>query len=222
MKSPAYNEEEKWSHQVYVCNESNNISKKEILDRHQESRAVNIARVVRGNSTNLFLESFEKSSEADIDFEELEADLPMLTNESPIIISADDVPRSASMKSFPLKCECHSRGDHKYTSAIRKGRYTETDYSSSSEMESTGRKSMGDSEFTDMSSEDTDLLSDYAVSYNRAKTNGRNKEASRHTCRVMKSSLLTNNSARMRTSFSFFNVFFDIVFWPFILLRTKQ
>lgn len=91
---------------------------------------------------NLFLETLEKSSEADVDFEELKEDLLTPTDESPIVISADDAPRSTastSMKSLSLKCECHLRNDRKYKSAIQKGRYTETDYGSSSEMESTGR-----------------------------------------------------------------------------------
>ncbi|XP_025163230.1 uncharacterized protein LOC112590551 [Harpegnathos saltator] len=228
LKSPARNEEEKLMHQIHVYKESNNVSRKGALEPNdQKSRTVNIAQVARANPTKL-LEPLEKSSKADIDFEEPEQNLSTSTNESPIVVSADDVPRSAasaSIKSLSLKCNCHLRNNLKYTSTVPKSRYTETDYDSSSEIESTRRlfeKSAGDSEFTDMSSEDTDLLSDY-VDYNHVKTNGKDKEMFRHTCRAVKPSSLTNNSARMRTtSFSFFNVFLDIVFWPIIFFRAKQ
>lgn len=84
---------------------------------------------------------------------------------------------------------------------------------------------MGHSKVTDVSSEDLDSLSDYnAINYNNGKTNRKKNEANLAGHITKQSS--TVNHTRMKTyrtnNFSFFNVFFDIVFWPFVFLRAKQ
>lgn len=79
--------------------------------------------------------------------------------------------------------------------------------------------------FIDASSEDLDSVSDYnAINYSNSKTIRRNN-ASNLASHITKPSSIVNHT-RMKTyrtsSFSFFNVFFDIVFWPFVFLRAKQ
>lgn len=76
-----------------------------------------------------------------------------------------------------------------------------------------------------MDSEDLDLMSDYnAINYKNVHSNGKNNRMSNFAGHVMKSS--SAKPAKIQTyqttSFSFFNVFFDIVFWPFVFLRAKQ
>lgn len=76
--------------------------------------------------------------------------------------------------------------------------------------------------FIEANSEDLDSVSDYnAINYSNGKTNRRNNESNH----ITKPSSIVNHT-RMKTyrtnSFSFFNVFFDIVFWPFVFLRAKQ
>lgn len=74
------------------------------------------------------------------------------------------------------------------------------------------------------SSEDLDSSDYNAINYSNSniskKINGPNL-ASHNT----KPASIVNHT-RMKTyrptSFSFFNVFFDIVFWPFVFLRAKQ
>lgn len=75
-----------------------------------------------------------------------------------------------------------------------------------------------------MDSEDFDVLSDYNAIHHRNVRSNNNNRISNFAGHPIKSSLA--KSAKIQThrttSFSFFNVFFDIVFWPFIFLRTKQ
>lgn len=75
--------------------------------------------------------------------------------------------------------------------------------------------------FIDASSED--LLSNYnAINYN--KTNRKNN-GSNFAGHITKQPSIVNHTKMktyQTTSFSFFNVFFDIVFWPFVFFRAKQ
>lgn len=69
-----------------------------------------------------------------------------------------------------------------------------------------------------MSSDDLNLLSDYSA-IDFSKENTKNNKISSH---VAQSSLRVNSATRKTSSLSFFNVFFDIVFWPFVFLRAKR
>ncbi|KYQ48045.1 hypothetical protein ALC60_13005 [Trachymyrmex zeteki] len=155
--------------------------------------------------------------------EEFEGDLLTPIKESPIITGAGDDPRSATLlKSLALKCECRSCNDHKYASTVRTDQHTETESWSSPEIESTRKwKSMRHRKFIDASSED--LLSNYnAINYN--KTNRKNN-GSNFAGHITKQPSIVNHTKMktyQTTSFSFFNVFFDIVFWPFVFFRAKQ
>jgi len=90
------------------------------------------------------------------------------------------------------------------------------------------RKLIKNRKFVDASTEDSSLLSDYSgVNYtNDIKATARNNGMPRATGHVKRSSVAANTATRMNVhrtaSFSFFNVFFDIVFWPFVFLRAKR
>ncbi|KYN01249.1 hypothetical protein ALC62_07868 [Cyphomyrmex costatus] len=155
--------------------------------------------------------------------EEFEGDLLTPTKNSPIVTDTGDDPRSATLlKSLALKCECRSCNDYKYASTICTDQHTETESWSSPAIENMKKwKSMRHRKFIDASSEDLDLLSDYnAINYNKTKkkNNGLNVG---HTTK-QPSIVHTKMKTYQTTSFSFFNVFFDIVFWPFIFVRAKQ
>lgn len=76
-----------------------------------------------------------------------------------------------------------------------------------------------------MDSEDLDLMPDYnATNYKNVHSNRKNNPKSNFANHVIKPSLTkpAKIQAYRTTNFSFFNVFFDIVFWPFIFFRAKQ
>ncbi|XP_011052505.1 PREDICTED: uncharacterized protein LOC105144940 [Acromyrmex echinatior] len=138
--------------------------------------------------------------------------------------SAGDDPRSATLlKSMALKCECRSCNDHKYASTVHTDEHTETESWSSPEIESTRKwKSIRHRKFIDASSEDLDLPNYNAINYNKK---SRKNNGSNFASHITKQPSIVNHSKMktdQKTSFSFFNVFFDIVFWPFVFLRAKQ
>lgn len=76
-----------------------------------------------------------------------------------------------------------------------------------------------------MDTEDLDLMSDYnVINYKNVHSNRKNNRTSNFANHVVKSSLAKPAKIQtyQTTNFSFFNVFFDIVFWPFIFFRAKQ
>ncbi|XP_018357899.1 PREDICTED: uncharacterized protein LOC108757802 isoform X2 [Trachymyrmex cornetzi] len=211
----------KFSTEFVAVNEEEKIfdSKRETLYALDYKKTKNILPILNENS-NFWCP--EKSSEMDAD-EEFEGDLLTSTKESPVITSAGDDPRSATLlKSLALKCECRSCNDHKYASTVRTDQHTETESWISPEIESTRKwKSMRHRKFIDASSEDLDLLPNYnTINYN--KTNGKNN-GSNFAGHITKQSSIVNHT-KMKTyqKTNFFNVFFDIVFWPFVFLRAKQ
>ncbi|XP_077254780.1 uncharacterized protein LOC143893374 [Temnothorax americanus] len=188
---------------------------------YQQLKTKNILPTVHENS-NLWC--LEKSSEMDAD-EEFEGDLPT-PKESPSITGAGDDPRSVTLlKSLALKCECRSCNDHKYASTVRVDQRTETESWSSPEMESARKwKSMRHRKSVNVSSEDLDSSDYNAINYGDGKMNKKDNGSNLASHNTKPSSIV--NRTRMKThrttSFSFFNVFFDIVFWPFVFLRPKQ
>ncbi|RLU16376.1 hypothetical protein DMN91_010444 [Ooceraea biroi] len=209
--------------------------KRQVLNAiyRQNLKPAVILQTVRENPTNLWC--LEKSSEIDAD-EELEGDLSASpTKESRIITGAGDDPRSATLlKSLALKCKCpscnnhkHACNDYKHMSANHTDRRMESDSWSSPEVESARKwKTIKHRKFVDASTEDSNLLSDYSgINYSKVKGAGRNNGVSNVTSHVKKSSA-TSDTARINiprtASFSFFNVFFDIVFWPFVFFRAKR
>ncbi|KAL6442229.1 hypothetical protein ACFW04_002474 [Cataglyphis niger] len=140
--------------------------------------------------------------------EELEEDSP--TTESQIITD-DDLRSATLLKSITLKCDYHTR-------------CTETEWSSP-EMKRGKKKPIKHRKFIDMDSEDLDLMSDCnALNYRNVYSKGKNNGISKFADHVMKSSLTKSSKVQsyQTASVSFFNVFFDIVFWPFVFLRAKQ
>jgi hypothetical protein len=89
------------------------------------------------------------------------------------------------------------------------------------------RKLIKNRKFVDASTEDSSLLSDYSgINYtNNVKATAKSNGMPRVTDQIKRSSAAAN-TARMKVhrtaSFSFLNVFFDIVFWPFVFLRAKR
>jgi len=77
--------------------------------------------------------------------------------------------------------------------------------------------------FIDVSSEDLDSSDYNVINYNNGKIN--KKSNGSNLAGHMKQSSIINHT-KMKTyrttSFSFLNIFFDIVFWPFVFLRAKQ
>ncbi|XP_011636574.1 uncharacterized protein LOC105426870 [Pogonomyrmex barbatus] len=190
----------------------------------QKLKAKNVLQTVRENS-NLWC--LEKSSEMDAD-EEFEGE-PITTKEFPIVTSAGDDPRSAILlKSLALKCECQSCNDYKYASIDQN---TETESWSSPEIENTekwsNRKSVRHRKLIDLSSEDLNFSDDNVVNYSRVKTSRKDDRMTNLASRgcFTKSSMSVNHTkvkTYETTSSSFFNVFFDIVFWPFVFFRAKR
>lgn len=100
------------------------------------------------------------------------------------------------------------------------------------------RKILKHRKFISASTEESNFLSDYcddAINYANVKKPERSNGTSSHvvTGNVKKSSNIDAAAAaaaataadmnvHRTASFSFFNVFFDIVFWPFVFLRGRR
>ncbi|XP_050447512.1 uncharacterized protein LOC126849592 [Cataglyphis hispanica] len=174
---------------------------------YQEVNITNILQTVPKNSMNIWHP--EKSSEMDAD-EELEEDSP--TTESQIITD-DDLRSATLLKSITLKCDYHSFDFY----IIFKQIYLQQKFMC--------RKPIKHRKFIDMDSEDLDLMSDCnAINYKNVYSKGKNNGISKFADHVTKSSLTKPSKVQsyQTASVSFFNVFFDIVFWPFVFLRAKQ
>ncbi|XP_025988725.2 uncharacterized protein LOC105204105 isoform X1 [Solenopsis invicta] len=181
------------------------------------------------HTPNVFLRNRrypEKSSETDAD-EEFEGDIPtdIPTKESRIITSAGDDPRSVTLlKSLALKCECRSCND-KYASTVHTEQHTETESWSSPGIENAKKwKSMSHRKFVDTSSEDLDSSDYNVINYSNGKTNKKTNgpNLANHITKPSQIINHTKMKTYQTTNFTFFNVFFDIVFWPFVFLRAKQ
>ncbi|XP_028048009.2 uncharacterized protein LOC105829037, partial [Monomorium pharaonis] len=210
-----------------------NFSKLERSSKKETLNTINCQKIKTNISVNKIINKnsnlwySDKSSEIDAD-EEFEGDLQTPTKKSPITASAGDDPRSVTLlKSLALKCECRECNDHKYTSIIRTDQHTETEAWSSPDIESARKwTTTRHRKVIDMSSEDLDSSDYNAANYgnDNSKTNKKNN-GSNFTGHIRKSSSIINHTkvkTCRTTSFSFFNVFFDIVFWPFVFLRAKQ
>lgn len=90
------------------------------------------------------------------------------------------------------------------------------------------RKMLKHHKFVNVSTEGSNFFLDYSdVNYTNVKgTAEKNKKGTLNAASHVKKSSVRSDATRMNihqtTSFSFFNVFFDIVFWPFVFLRAKR
>ncbi|XP_076476843.1 uncharacterized protein LOC143303018 isoform X2 [Bombus vancouverensis nearcticus] len=146
-------------------------------------------------------------------------------DESPAIISSIDDPRVLTiLRSLKLNCPCKSCSEHNPVSTNQQE--DNSDLKSSSPEEIRKKKwSLKYRKYIETTSEDVDISSDCNSEYSKKEKRGQHKAKYILTHRIKTSSIvhappkITN---RRRTSFSFFNTLFDIVFWPYLFLKTNR
>ncbi|KAK9299329.1 hypothetical protein QLX08_007587 [Tetragonisca angustula] len=145
-------------------------------------------------------------------------------DESTAVISSIDDPRVLTvLRSLKLNCPCKSCTEHHPVSSNRQ---EDNDLKSSSPEEIGNKKwSLKYRRYIEATSEDVDVSSDHSDEYSKKERTNRYKAKYTLTQRIKTSSIvrappkITN---RRRTSFSFFNTLFDIVFWPYLFLKTNR
>ncbi|XP_026673234.1 uncharacterized protein LOC108629603 [Ceratina calcarata] len=143
-------------------------------------------------------------------------------DESPAIISSIDDPRVLNiLRSLKLNCPCKSCTEQDPLSSSRQE--DDSDLKSSSPEENRKKKwSLKHRKYVDSSSENVDVSSD-CNSENMKRRKSRRKSILTH--RIKTNSMINASpkiSNRRRSNFSFFNTLFDIVFWPYLFLKTNR
>ncbi|XP_043508801.1 osteopontin-like isoform X2 [Frieseomelitta varia] len=147
------------------------------------------------------------------------------TDESTVVISSVDDPHVLTvLRSLKLNCPCKSCTEHNPVSSNRQEDNSDLKSSSPEEI---GKKkwSLKYRKYIEATSEDVNVSSDHSDEYSKKERTNRYKAKYTLTQRIKTSSIvrappkITN---RRRTSFSFFNTLFDIVFWPYLFLKTNR
>ncbi|XP_076760845.1 uncharacterized protein LOC143429223 [Xylocopa sonorina] len=147
------------------------------------------------------------------------------TDESPAIISNIDDPRILTiLRNLKLNCPCKSCTEHDLPTSSRQK--DESDLKVSPPGESRRKKwSSRHRQIVDTSSEDLDVPSNYNSEDTKKRKKGRNKAKNILTQRIKTNSIVNASpkiSNRRQSSFSFLNTLFDIVFWPYLFLKTNR
>ncbi|CAL7936348.1 unnamed protein product [Xylocopa violacea] len=147
------------------------------------------------------------------------------TDESPAIISSIDDPRVLTiLRNLKLNCPCKSCTEHDLPTSSRLE--DDSDLKGSPPEESRRKKwSSRHRQIIDTSSEDVDESSNYNSEDTKKRKKGRNKTKSILTQRIKTNSIVHASpkiSNRRQSSFSFLNTLFDIVFWPYLFLKTNR
>ncbi|XP_054012248.1 uncharacterized protein LOC128894506 isoform X2 [Hylaeus anthracinus] len=159
-----------------------------------------------------------KTSETETD-DEAEGD----QDESPID-NVDDPRVMNILKNLKLTCPCNSCTDHEPLSTNRQEDDSDSKSSSPEECRKT-KWPLKRRNYVDTSSEGMDDSSDRNNAKNQKKSRNRMKAKSPVILQSKSSSLVkgsSKNSSRHRSKFSFFNTLFDIVFWPYLFLKTNR
>ncbi|XP_053995088.1 uncharacterized protein LOC128885207 isoform X1 [Hylaeus volcanicus] len=159
-----------------------------------------------------------KISETETD-DEAEGD----QDESPID-NVDDPRVMNILKNLKLTCPCNSCTDHEPLSTNRQEDDSDSKSSSPEECRKT-KWPLKRRNYVDTSSEGMDDSSDRNNAKNQKKSRNRMKAKSPVILQSKSSSLVkgsSKNSSRHRSKFSFFNTLFDIVFWPYLFLKTNR
>ncbi|XP_076623251.1 uncharacterized protein LOC143342850 [Colletes latitarsis] len=162
----------------------------------------------------------EKTSESETDIK-TEGDLDFTTSDEPSAIIDDQrgskIPRNLKLNSRQYCI------DHESPSS--NPRDDDSDLKSSSPEECRKKKwPLKRRKYVDTSLEDLDTSSDGNNAKNRKNKNRMKTKIPVTLC--SKTSSLVNaspkTSSRQRSNFSFFNTLFDIVFWPYLFLKTNR
>ncbi|XP_076672417.1 uncharacterized protein LOC143371303 [Andrena cerasifolii] len=168
----------------------------------------------------------ERASETDGD-EEVEGDRGLASaDESPAIIGNVDDPRALTiLQSLKLNCPCKSCTHHEPPSNNQ--REDDSDLKSSSPEEDRRKKWFKSQhrKYAETSSEDVCSSSDANNEKGKRKKRSRFRVKSPLSQRAKTCSIVNATpkiSSHRRTSFSFFNTLFDIVFWPYVFLKANR
>ncbi|XP_029046894.2 uncharacterized protein LOC114877914 isoform X4 [Osmia bicornis bicornis] len=145
------------------------------------------------------------------------------TDDSPAISKINDRRVATILRSLKLNCPCKSCSNHQLPSSSRQE--DDSDLKSTSPDESRKKRwPLKHRKYLDTSTEDVDASSDDNDENDKKKKRNRLK-AKVPLIQQVKTSSIINTSPKIstrRTSFSFLNTLFDIVFWPYLFLKTNR
>ncbi|XP_029046892.2 uncharacterized protein LOC114877914 isoform X2 [Osmia bicornis bicornis] len=213
------------------CTSINCAPNVEVLEREVER----IANKIQGRSCEHDVVRFEEfqnvanmwnkeESSARKAEEETEDDRGLTsTDDSPAISKINDRRVATILRSLKLNCPCKSCSNHQLPSSSRQE--DDSDLKSTSPDESRKKRwPLKHRKYLDTSTEDVDASSDDNDENDKKKKRNRLK-AKVPLIQQVKTSSIINTSPKIstrRTSFSFLNTLFDIVFWPYLFLKTNR
>nr|XP_034178424.1 uncharacterized protein LOC117603401 isoform X1 [Osmia lignaria]XP_034178451.1 uncharacterized protein LOC117603401 isoform X1 [Osmia lignaria] len=213
------------------CTSINCAPNVEVLEREVER----IANKIQGRSCEQDVVRFEEfqnvakmwnkeESSARKGEEETEDDRGLTsTDDSPAISKINDRRVATILRSLKLNCPCKSCSNHEPLSSSRQE--DDSDLKSTSPNESRKKRwPLKHRKYLDTSTEDVDASSDDNEENDKKKKRNRLK-AKVPLMQQVKTSSIINTSPKIstrRTSFSFLNTLFDIVFWPYLFLKTNR